>query len=318
MKLWARYRLKNETNKLGTVYNDIKSCRVFSSFLEEKYPEIIKLSSLKRKHIEAFFEFLKKNVTSKKSKAVHIGKIRLLLNHAKVKGWDSPVFTLIYDKEASMGRGWGKPKVLPELEMNLLEDKSDLMSPQLKGIFMVLRYTGMRIGDVLSLRVENIRRGEDGEYKFTYPQKKSDGTIHSIDLRSSKMSKLRQALEDAIKANRGSSYVFPGVTIDQPCTIRGFGLAMKKFIFEQKIMVDEKFIAFKAHDARRLKITNAIKAGEKYNKISKKEVGHKDEKCTDYYVGGVSDLEENEDIKRVLEIDDELLADVFRDINFLE
>jgi site-specific recombinase XerD len=147
----------------------------FIRFLEVHHPEVSSFSDLTRPHIESWFRYLA-NVTHRRGRSLapstragHISKIRAFLEDIQAWGWpEAPPVIPIQRGDA--------PRTEKCLPKPLSKDSDEALRRELKSAggllanaLLLLRYTGMRCGELLELEMDSIEKDSDGYGSIRVP-----------------------------------------------------------------------------------------------------------------------------------------------------
>lgn len=312
MKKYILGRLMNKLS-ISTIQNDMAAFVIFSRFLAECHPDVESLAFLTRDHIESFYRYLKETDMKPKSKKEYKATLRLFLHDITIEEWlDAPTVLLILKREMSF-RPVIKPRIFSENEILLLKQDAHLLEDTPRRMLIMLIGIGMRSGELCLLKVEDIKKGEDGRYYLQYFQHKTK-KFNICDLRSAEMAEVRQVLEEAISDNNGSTYVFPHESsVDKPFSLTTFVRAVKKLIIKEDIRINGELIVFQTHKCRRRKATIGIKGGKTYRFVST-SLGHKHVHTLRYYVAPPTTPEMKDELKRLHEIDNRIIENIMKAI----
>jgi len=158
------------TLTMNTVANYKAQTSKFICFLNNNYPQITSFSQLKRSpHIEHWLTHLAETYSNAETRRAHIVSIRRFLNSIYDWGWENnPEDKLIDTKDIPSPPKYLPRPITPEDDRKLkeaLKKKGDMRSLAL----LVLRNTGMRIGELQDLDVDCLKRLPDGQYTLHVP-----------------------------------------------------------------------------------------------------------------------------------------------------
>ncbi|MBU4122500.1 tyrosine-type recombinase/integrase [bacterium] len=154
----------------NTVKNYKMEISKFIRFLNNQYPELVSFSQLKRSpHIEHWLMHLAEVYSRGETKRAHILSIRRFLNDIYEWGWEEPSKDKLLDARdmPSLPKYLPRP-ITPEDDRKLkeaLRKKGTMSSLAL----LLLRNTGMRIGELQDLDVDCLKRFPDGQYTLHVP-----------------------------------------------------------------------------------------------------------------------------------------------------
>ena len=154
----------------STVGNYKGSIKTFVSFLMLNYPEVTKFSELKRSpHIEGWLSFLAKRGMKNSTRHLYIRFIRKFLNDIYEWGWDdAPMPGLITHKDFPTQDKYLPKPLMPEDDKKLsetLKSKNTLSAQAL----LLLRKTGMRVGELRDLPLDCLQKLPDNQYVLHVP-----------------------------------------------------------------------------------------------------------------------------------------------------
>ena len=153
-----------------TAINYRSNIFAFIRFLNSTYPKITRFSQLKRSpHIEEWLTHLARTYSRNGTRRMHIIKIRRFLSDIYDWGWDNkPQEQLFVSKDLPSGPKYLPKPITPEIDLILketLKTEGDMLS---LGI-LLLRNTGMRVGELQDLEVNCIQKLPDGQYLLHVP-----------------------------------------------------------------------------------------------------------------------------------------------------
>lgn len=142
----------------------------FISFLTSYYPHISLLSDLKRSpHIEEWLSFLAKNEMKNGTRYLRIIYLRKFFDDIYYWDWkDTPRPGLITNKDIPP-RDKHLPKPITPEDDRILQEKlksNNLLSSQ---ALLLLRKTGMRIGELMDLDINCLEKSADCQYVLHVP-----------------------------------------------------------------------------------------------------------------------------------------------------
>ncbi len=154
----------------GSVRNYKGSIKMFAGFLTLNYPEVTKFSELKRSpHIEGWLSFLAKRGLKNATRRLYIRFIRKFLNDIYEWGWDdAPQPELITHKDFPIQDKYLPKPLTPEDDKKLseyLKSKNTLTTQAL----LLLRKTGMRVGELRDLPLDCLEKLPDNQYVLHVP-----------------------------------------------------------------------------------------------------------------------------------------------------
>jgi site-specific recombinase XerD len=158
------------TMRPGTVRTYKTALGTFFSFLASAYPGISRLSELKRSpQIEGWLSHLARNGLKKNTVRLNIGSVRRFFADITEWGWkDVPEPGLITARDIPI-----LDKCLPKPISTEDDRKLQEALRQNQGMFsqglLLLRKTGMRVGELMDLTTESLERVRDGQYVLHVP-----------------------------------------------------------------------------------------------------------------------------------------------------
>lgn len=160
----------------GTVENYKISIKNLISFLNSHYPRITRLSAVRRNpHIEDWLVHLANSGIKKSSRHLSIISVRRFFNDIYEWEWkDAPEPGLITNKDLPLLDKYLPKPINPESDRKLREYLKSRNNIIAQG-FLLLRKTGMRIGELMNLRFDCLEKISDGEYVLHVPL----GKLHS-------------------------------------------------------------------------------------------------------------------------------------------
>jgi site-specific recombinase XerD len=153
----------------------------FIDFLKIHHRDVSSFSDLTRAHIESWFGHLAEATRrsgrplARSTRGSHISKIRAFLEDIRAWGWAEAPREIVFQRgDTQQGGPQSKDPRLPE---TLSKDSDEALRRELQSAggllanaLLLLRYTGMRCGEVLELEVDSIQRHADGQVFVRVPE----------------------------------------------------------------------------------------------------------------------------------------------------
>jgi integrase len=150
-KRWARLRLASRAQCV--VYNNVHHLALLGQFLE--HDGVTTADGLTRDHLERFLAWLRATPYKENSQAGIVASVRTFLDDCATHGWDT---RLARNARLFAGEGprfrTGLPRFISEDVMCQLEDPANVArwdDPSARNLFLVMRETGKRAGEVVKL-----------------------------------------------------------------------------------------------------------------------------------------------------------------------
>jgi len=162
--------LTSTTLTIRTAANYKPKISKFICFLNNQYPQLTSFSQLKRSpHIEHWLTHLAETYSCEVTRRAHILSIRRFLNDVYEWGWEEPSKDkLLTSKDIPTLPKYLPRPIAPEDDKKLkaaLRKKGDMFSLS----FLLLRNTGMRIGELQDLDIDCLKKLPDGQYTLHVP-----------------------------------------------------------------------------------------------------------------------------------------------------
>lgn len=144
--------------------------KYFLRYIAENYPEITNLSDLKRSpHVESWLSYISSGKLCKATRNLKIMTVRKFLHDIYEWEWkDAPQPGLLTSKDMPHLDDCLPKPIPPEIDMKLqkyLKTKNTLWAQAL----LLLRKTGMRIGELQNLELNCLEKLADGNYVLHVP-----------------------------------------------------------------------------------------------------------------------------------------------------
>lgn len=180
-KRWARVRLASRAQ--GVVTSNVSALAKLSRFLNEHAMAPASAKQLRRAHLEAFLGWLPSTGHKQNTLAGVVSSIRTFLNDCAAMGsaTGTPVNARIFPGEGPRFHT-GLPRFISEDVMSQLEDPANVArwtDPHARNVFLVLRETGKRVSEVVTLERNPILIDSTGAPCLLYHDQKGrrDGIV---------------------------------------------------------------------------------------------------------------------------------------------
>jgi integrase len=173
-KRWVRLRLASRSQ--ATVGNSLHHVVIFARFLDQ-HDLAPTAKELSREHVESFLAWLAGTEFKQNSQAGIVSSVRTFLDECGSRGWadDMPRTARIFVGEGARYET-GLPRFISEDVMSQLEDPANVArwpTAATRNLFLVLRETGKRVGEVVSLGRDPILLDSTGAPCLLYHDYKS-------------------------------------------------------------------------------------------------------------------------------------------------
>lgn len=163
-------RVISTTLEASTVVNYRTNIFQFIHFLNTYYPKITRFYQLKRSpHIEEWLSNLVRRNLCSKTRRLHIIDIRHFLNDIYEWGWEPPPKEELFNHK-------DLPPVPEELPRPVSPETDEILKkvlPPMKNIFaqgiLLLRLTGMRVGEMRDLELDCLKSLGNNQYLLRIP-----------------------------------------------------------------------------------------------------------------------------------------------------
>lgn len=154
----------------STVENYKISIKNLISFLNSHYPRITRLSDIKRTpHIEHWLSHVANSGIKKGTRCARIIDVRRFFYDIYEWGWeDAPKQGLLTNKDLPSRDKYLPKPINPESDRKLREYLKSKNNIQDQGL-LLLRKTGMRIGELINLSLNCLEKISEGEYVLHVP-----------------------------------------------------------------------------------------------------------------------------------------------------
>lgn len=269
-------------HSVGYCESKIISIRLFLNFISNEHKEWHDIKNLSRKDIENFIPWMIKYYEGRNIEKV---QDRIIDNLLILKGFIEfiqiseypgspikPVAFLIFKEDIPrrQKRDVDKTKYIPEEVLKQLEDNIEFIKPQeYIPIVIILRATGMRISDVLSLRYDKCLDATKQGWYLTFDISKTEVTNHRIPITEevamvvNEQIKTTEALsKDNINPRKFLFVRTTGVRAGMPPASRTIERTLNKLAEEKKIVdIDGNIFHFNNHAFRHTKAVELINNG---------------------------------------------------------
>lgn len=263
----------------GYCERKIKELRMLLNFIIERHPDWNDLNNLNREDIERYIEYI--NIDFKKSKnvnmavwAVLIG-LKLFLEYIQAADYDEapikPVHTLLFKEDMPKWQVWNftTNKYIPESVLQQFDDNIEFLNDKYIPIAVILRATGMRISDVLTIKYETCLDMVNGGWYIVADLGKTKTMNHRIPITSEVATVIKKQIEAAknlfeIGLNP-TKFLFVSTSHERtgkPPSSRTISRVFNKLAVDRKIVDEEGTIFhFKNHAFRHTKAVELINNG---------------------------------------------------------
>ena len=282
----------------------------FYDFLEENYPDIKCLSELNRDILEDYFVYLR----------TESGLTQYLINHSiwNLKIFfetidlldlpNIPEFNLILETDYAF-KTEKAPNPFTKEELESIKGIIPKLEKPYNLILFCLFMLGCRVGEILNLKISQIRKHSDGSYYILLYQYKT-----KAEYEKPLVDALAKLINSQISYNKkrfgeNAIYVFSGKKEDKPIAPSTLTQNISRVLFEENILdKDGKPLHCNTHRFRSTFATNLLQSGVEPNSVSKM-LG---QKCSDsvYYYIDVTDKEKQSYLKPRLEADQVLITNL--------
>lgn len=269
----------SNTLRPGTVKSYRNAINIFINFITSNYPEITSLKDLKRSpHIEEWLLYLAKSGRSTGTKHIQVGCICRFFTDINEWGWkDCPRLGLITSKDIPIPDKCLPKPLAPEDDrklQNILRKNKDKLFYQ---ALLLLRKTGMRIGELRDLDINCLEKTDTGEYVLRVPiGKLHDDRIIPVDFETveiiNRIIKLRGNFLPIPHPRTGESTQFLIVKKNRRSRPTYAGLRATLSIAARKCGINKHI---RPHQLRHSFATELLRAGMSLFAL-KELLGHKD------------------------------------------
>ena len=199
-KKWFQYR--SSSKSAGTLCNNIGELRVFSSFIGERHPHI-KPVELNRDIIIEYLIYLQERGFSTSHKKGCLVTLRYFLEDcARFDYLDIIKQPLIFQEDIPK-QTKRKPRFIPEVVIKQLEEHINILPRQIVIQINILRETGMRVSELLNLKLNCITQDSTGDYWLNYYQikMKKEHIINITKYLASQIFEQQQFIRENVENN---------------------------------------------------------------------------------------------------------------------
>lgn len=260
--------LESKGRAESTIIAYSKDIEQLLNFLSEQ--GVNSLDNVETEVLEKYKEHLQDNNYTPKSVSRKINSTRtffkFLLENSIIK--DNPSEKLAHPKFKTK-----PPRVLTEMEYRALRDVSRV-DTRLYSIVEILLQTGIRIGELASLTLDDVRKSKDGKIDFLYIKASGSHAARKVPLNKS----AKKALDEYIKIRPETEDDTIFITKNgRPLLVRNIRTAIDKAYEKAKIT------NAKVNDLRNTFIAHHLASGVSLVTVSKL-VGHKRLSTTEKYL----------------------------------
>lgn len=319
--VWQNYRVGNKT--LSTLYNEISSYFwLFIQYCRSK--EIDTLRDLDNVDVDIYISFLRTYISDKTSKPLTYNSQKIRLDCLKsVIRWcqihrpnDVPTTEIFTGSEYIGINRKVKIDFIPDdviAQINEALKKEE--NPYLKYGIIILQSTGMRIGDLLKLRIDCIKPHLISGYTIEWTQHKGHKNKAPMPVRSECAMAIDKLIEltadirnEAIEIDKDNLFIYRYLKGSQYGKYNGkvatptqgaFRYWFNKFIKDNNIKdANGDYYNLTSHQFRRTLGTDMLSKGTNINVIQQ-VLGHSDPSVTKRFYADVKDKERAEVFKSV-------------------
>jgi integrase len=202
-KKWIQYR--SSTMQSGTLINNLTEIKVFSAFLEERYPQL-KPQSLNRGIIVDYLIYLSEHQYSTSHRKGCLVTLRQFLECCSRFGYaEVPKEGLIF-KEDIPKRVSKIPRFIPPNVIKQLEEHIDVLPKPIICMVKVIRETGMRVSELCNLKFNCIRQDSTGGWWIDYYQLKMQKE-HTVNI-TRDLAVIIQQQQEYIRGTLGAEFPY--------------------------------------------------------------------------------------------------------------
>ena len=316
--VWQNYRVGNKS--LRSLYNEVKGC--FFQFI--RYADTRNITSLKgltNTDVDHFISYLHTTISERTRKPLGYQSQKKMLD--AVKGlirWcqlhrpnDVPMIEIFTGNEyIGVNRKLKIDFIPDDVVAQINEALKTEKNPYLKCGIIILQSTGMRIGDLLKLRIDCIKPHLISGYTIEWTQHKGHKDKPPMPVRSECVAAIEKLIEitaelrdEADEKDKDTLMIWRvpvgrGAGKVMPISQETFGTAwFDKFIKDNNIKdANGDYYKLTSHQFRRTLGTDMLSKGTNINVIQQ-VLGHSDPSVTKRFYADVKDKERAEVIKSV-------------------
>ncbi|MBF2016361.1 MAG: tyrosine-type recombinase/integrase [Rivularia sp. T60_A2020_040] len=201
LKKWIKYR--STIDAMGTLADKMVSLRVFSKFLELRYPQLEPIH-FNRNVVLDYFSYLMERKLSATGRHRKICNLRQLLEHCiRLNCLNIPREPLIFEEDYPQ-----KPKRLPRYIPKEVLEQIDcnlyVLPKPIARMLMVIRESGMRVSELCNLKFDCIRQDAQGTWWLDYYRFKQKDE-HTVPIRP-EIAAVIQEQQQYIRDNLGTLF----------------------------------------------------------------------------------------------------------------
>lgn len=267
LKKYIYSRLQNK--KKSTCDEDLKGFRIFSKFLRINYPEIKSLDQLNRNHIENFLSYVENLSYVSNTKRKRIGVVKYCFEYLQLTDWDNkPKKQLFYSFDLNYKYD-KNPKIISDYVMEQLNKNLEYLPDNISRMVYIIQRIGMRITELCILKIEDLRKDNEGDYYLRYYQPKTY-SYNKVPIDKELTMVIKAAIKDSLnKYGENVEYIFSR-NENEPIRRKTFDYHLNQLSYNKKIK-DEKgeIYRFRSHRFRSTLATNYFNNGLSMNATRK-------------------------------------------------
>ncbi|MFZ1449557.1 MAG: tyrosine-type recombinase/integrase, partial [Candidatus Microthrix parvicella] len=215
IKRWLKHRLATGT-KWNTSHANLESMRRFSEFLASDEQVARSMGDLDRNLLVDYLGWCARLPVASETRSKAVGGVRLFCDDYRLNGWSPRL-----PATASISRGEAPsvserlPRPVDERVMRQIEDEENLARLPLSVVTIVVIgiRCGLRIGDVLSLPFDPMRRDSTGQHTLVYRNHKLDREV-ALPVVHEDVVDVIERQQDAVRERfpEGCRWLFPRLT----------------------------------------------------------------------------------------------------------
>lgn len=201
-KLFVKYMAGNRSYATLRMYLD--SISLFSRFLSERY-SLFEVEDINRSIITEYLSFLNQKKLSASRKYHHIADLNTFFRTGIMNGWfEVPLYLIVpedYPKQIKT-----HPRYIPEEVMQQLNQHLDALPEPVIRMVLILQECGLRIGELLQLEINCLKRDTKGDCFLQFMQWKMNQEL-TIPI-STEVATVIQEQQQFIQANLGNDFQY--------------------------------------------------------------------------------------------------------------
>jgi len=318
--VWHNYKVSNKT--LNTLKGELHNFMWFIRFSETR--SIVSLSTLSNIDVDHFISYLHTVISNRDKKPLSTGTQRIYLNALKsIIGWcqihrpnDAPTIEIFTGNEYIGANSKLKIEFIPDdVVMQINEALKTEENPYLKYGIIILQSTGMRIGDLLKLRVDCIKPHLISGHTIEWFQHKGKKNKKPMPVRNEcvyaieKLIELTAEFRDEAEDKDKNTLMIWQVPTTNPFVKKGTVKTVsyktfayewfRKFIRENNIKdANGNYYNLTSRQFRRTLGTDMISKGTNI-KVIQEVLGHSDPSTTSRFYADIKDKERAEVFKGI-------------------